>query len=519
MKFITAEQMQDLERKTIHDHQVPGDVLMMRAGRGIARQVLQIIRATGKTHPQVWLAAGKGNNGGDAFVVARLLHIAGIQAELWLVDADVKGDALPHFDLMKSAGVPWRAKPNEADWSPDALDLPLADVIIDGLLGTGTSGSPRGVVGAAVKCLRARSREALIISIDVPSGLHADTGEAYEPCIRADWTITLGLPKMGFLTPGSWDFTGSIEAVDIGIPEHLTEQVESGAFAELIHEAFVRTVLPARPRETHKGTYGRALLIGGSRGLTGAISMSAQAAVVSGAGLVTVYTPESLASAVAANCPEAMVHAAAECDDGTLKAELIEELKNDLGKYEAILIGPGLGSNAEMQRLVRSLLRATGVPVVLDADALNVFEGRPHWVDSGGGQTVLTPHPGELARLLGVDLDTVLADREEVVANTADITGAVVALKGAGTIISDTARKQMINLTGNPGMATGGTGDVLAGMIVGLLAQGLNAYDATAVAVYLHGKTGDLVAARTGHLGLKATDLIDALPDTIRFVL
>ncbi|MFT5125658.1 MAG: hydroxyethylthiazole kinase-like uncharacterized protein yjeF [Verrucomicrobiales bacterium] len=442
-----------------------------------------------------------------------------MQTELWLAEIDVKGEARPHFDLMKAEGVSWRAKPNETDWSTDALDLPLADIIIDGLLGTGTSGPPHGVIGAAVNCLRSRSREALIVSIDVPSGLNADSGEAYEPCIRADWTITLGLPKIGFLNPESWDFTGSIEAVDIGIPAKLIDHVKTDAVATLIHEGFVREVLPPRPRETHKGTYGRALLIGGSRGLTGAISMAAQAAVVSGAGLVTVYTPVSVASAVAANCPEAMVHAYPESEEGTLKADLIDELKNEFSSYQAILIGPGLGAHAEMQKLVRGLLRSTDVPVVLDADALNVFEGRPHWVDSGGSQTVLTPHPGELARLLGVDLETVLMDRNEVVANTADMTGSIVALKGAGTIVSDGTRRRMINLTGNPGMATGGTGDVLAGMIAGLLAQGLDACDATAVAVYLHGKTGDLVAARTGHLGLKATDLIDALPATIRFVL
>jgi NAD(P)H-hydrate epimerase len=519
MKFISAAHMRKLDEDTIANHGVKGEVLMARAGRGIARETLQLLRVKGTPIPTILLVAGKGNNGGDVFVVARLLHQAGCRVQVWLAaaESDVKGDAKVHLELMKSAGVSCTAIPEESGWTMDRLNVPLVDLVIDGLLGTGASGAPKGVVAAAIRLVNQVGRECSVVAVDIPSGLNADTGVAENPCVVADFTFTLGLPKKAFAFEDSWDFTGSIELIDIGIPEALIAAVDSDESLEMITEDFVREVLPRRPRQTNKGTYGRALLIGGARGFSGAIGLAARAAVASGAGLVTVFTPRSVAASVSSGCQEAMVMPADETTAGTLASPMIETL-GDLKRFSSILIGPGMGNNPDTLRILRDLLRTARAPLIVDADALNVVEGRGHWLDNSSSQSIVTPHPGEMARLLGVDLMTVLSDRRNVAHNAAEITGGLVALKGAGTIIAD-GKRRLINLTGNPGMATGGTGDVLAGMIAGFVAQGLSGFDALAVSVYLHGKAGDLAAVRSGQHGLKAGDIIEMLPGAMEFVL
>ena len=520
MKFLSTAQMRQMDEDAIKKHDMPGEVLMAHAGRGIAREILFLLAKGYNRKPRVLLLAGKGNNGGDAFVVARHLRDAGCSVSVWLAGekADVNGDAKRHLDLMIASGISLLELKDEKEWCPDRLDLPLVDLAVDALLGTGSVGAPRGVIGQAVTLVNWLGRECPVVSIDIPSGMNADTGEAEDACVVADHTFTLGAPKKGFLNPRAWDFTGSIESVDIGLPESLYDGVDSKSEPELITGDYVRMVLPRRPRETNKGTYGRALLIGGAKGYTGAISLAARGAVASGAGLVTVYTPSSIANTVAVHCPESMVMAAEETDSGSVAAPLAEFL-SDLSGFSAILIGPGMTTHPDTLRILRDLLRMAEAPLVIDADALNAVEGRGHWLDNSSSETIITPHPGEMARLLGVDVPTVMMDRTQVAHNAAEITGGLVALKGAGTIICDGKTRRMINLTGNPGMATGGTGDVLAGMVTGFVAQGLDPFEALAVAVYLHGKTGDLIAARTGQHGLKAGDLLDSLPEVMRHVL
>ena len=328
MKFVSTDQMRKLDADTISQHGTPGEVLMARAGRGIARQLLNVLRFKGLTHPSVLLAAGKGNNGGDAFVVARLLAESGCRAEVWLAGqaSDVKGDARTHLNAMRDGGVKLVELPDEAAWTVDRPGLPLVDLVVDGLLGTGTSGAPRGVVARAIEVVNTLGSEALVAAIDLPSGMNSDTGSIESPCVVADVTYTLGAPKTGLLNEDGWDVTGSVEAVDIGIPEALVEQTDSDAGLTLIDEAFVRSVLPRRPRQTNKSTYGRALLIGGARGYSGAIGLAARGCLAAGAGLITVYTPGSVSAAVAANCPEAMVTGVEETSSGSIAAPLSDAL-------------------------------------------------------------------------------------------------------------------------------------------------------------------------------------------------
>ena len=520
MKFVSSAQMRALDKNAIERDGVPGIALMERAGRAIAGELLHLFRGRKLVHPSVLLVAGMGNNGGDAFVIARLLSRAGCRTSVLLAGRkeEVKGDARHHLDILLAEKVSVQEATTEDDWSPDRLSIPLVDLVVDGLLGTGSEGAPRGGIVRAIELINELGQQAQVAAIDLPSGMQADSGNVEGSCVVADYTFTLGLPKTGLLNPDAWDFAGSIEALDIGLSEKDIADLKTNGELELVNGDFVRSVLPRRPRQTNKGTYGNVLLIGGSQSYSGAISLAARGALASGAGLVSVYTPGSVAAIVAAQCPEAMITPLRENEEGALAAPLADAV-SDLSRFSAILIGPGMTTHPDTLRILRDLLRVVSAPLIVDADALNVVEGRGHWLDNSSSPTVITPHPGEMARLLGVDMMTVLGDRKNVAHNAAEITGGAVALKGAGTMLADGKGRRMINLTGNPGMASGGTGDVLAGLVAGFVAQGLDTFDALAVAVYVHGKAGDLVASRMGQHGLKATDLAAAIPEVMRFVL
>lgn len=474
MKTVSAAEMRELDRRTIEEFGTPGEVLMERAARGLVECLLNLIQAHQIERPSLLLIAGKGNNGGDAKVAHRILLEKRISSTLWSVD--------------------------EVDWAAASADG--FNILVDGLLGTGSSGAPRGKFAEAIGFInRARS---LKVAIDIPSGLNADTGEPQGETVIADLTVTMGLPKIGLIRPASVEYTGSVDVVDIGIPSEYIETVAGCAEAELIAKSDVQ--LPRRKRDSHKGTYGQVLLIGGSKGTTGAIAMAARAALRSGAGLVSVLTPEEVYPIVAQACgPEVMVHAFPDI------GKIPELFSNVWKNANAILIGPGLGRSEASQAAVESLIKACNAPLVLDADALCVA---PEKIAAAKCPVVLTPHPGEFERLFGAPV----TDRWKQARDAAEITGKIVVLKGAKTIVAAPSEKLAANCTGNPGMAKGGSGDVLAGLLVGLLGQGLNPFLAAKTAVWLHGKAGDLAAAEKTEAAMVATDLIEALPDAFRFL-
>jgi len=500
MKAVTTEQMRELDRRTIAAG-TPGVELMERAGYEVARATFALLKK--RDARSVLLFAGKGNNGGDAFVVARHLAGAGCTATLVLLcrRGELQGDALHHFQQLvgvrvvewdeivgQAAGLPSGSKTTAG--GPPALQELVQEtqpaLIVDGLLGTGLTGEVREPYASAIQFINRLHLP--VIAIDIPSGLGTPT------CVRADVTVTIGLPKIDLLKHP--DCVGRIEVAEIGLlregeppgePEVRQEPHPPGEFdIELITRADI--VLPARKRDSHKGDFGHLLIIAGSEGYTGAPVLCAHAAARSGVGLVTLAVPRNIYPIVAANCPPEVMP----CPLDSLPQ----------GTFDAVSIGPGMGRSSETQIFVREFLTRTKA-LVVDADALYASLIRPGMV--------LTPHPGEMGRLLGKSAKEVQADRWEIARQFAREKDVTLVLKGAGTVVTDKSGRLWINSTGNPGMAKGGMGDALTGIIGALLAQGLTPLEAAKAGVFLHGQAGDLAAERRGEASMLTTDLIEAL--------
>ena len=511
MKLTTSEQMRDIDRRTITEHQVPGEELMERAGMGVVRCVEYLLELRRAGRPTVVLFAGKGNNGGDAFVVARALCERGVAVKLFIAGqiTEIKGDARTHLDRMLLVGVSTRELPSVDEWVDSCFSGLKPDVVVDGILGTGTVGAARGVCAEAIRRVNALSERSLVVAIDIPSGLDSDTGDIAGDVVAADVTVTMGVPKVGLVSGRAVECVGVVEVVDIGVPDTLLETVSSDR--ELIVREELRSLVRPRPRTGHKGTFGRVLLIGGASGYAGAIVLAARAAVRSGVGLVSVLVPESVVSVVATAVPEAMVHAVAATPCGSIKSDGLIAYAKLIADSSTVLVGPGMTTHAESAAVVAYILANRCGPVVLDADALNVCSDLS-CIGSAQCSVMLTPHPGEMARLMNCSVGEVQAHRCGIAARCAEDCEAVVILKGAHSIVVDHEHGLHINTTGNAGMATGGTGDVLAGLVAGLSAQGHSLFESGLIGVYLHGAAGDRAAWSSSQAGVTASDVIDHLP-------
>jgi len=501
MKIISTSEMRELDRRTIEELGISGETLMETAGQGLADALRRLTEMHQLIDAPILFIAGCGNNGGDAFVAARLIHEEGGRAEVWLAGSEdkLKGDALTHFKRMKKAGVPFTALKSSNDWKTVTETGTDAEIIVDGVLGTGIKGKPRGLAADAIEFIEANINRALIVAIDIPSGM----------MVHADLTVTMGLPKTDLVQPENIDFVGNLEVVDIGIPAKYIEETEGDRELELIHPSDLAPLFPRRPRDSHKGAYGHVLCIGGARGYSGAVTMAARAAARAGAGLVSAMVPETIYSAVAPAAPEVMVHTFP-----TL--EKIPDIFS--GAWNTIVIGPGLTRSDSARDLVRRLLKESRVPLVIDADAVAVLAGHTEEIAAAQCPVILTPHPGEFAILFDLTVEDVQADRVGMAHMTATKLNAIMVLKGAGTVVAAPGKPSAINMTGNPGMASGGSGDVLAGIIGALSAQGLDPFEAACAAVWLHGRAGDLAAAEKSQAGLIASDLIDKIPEVFRDV-
>lgn len=518
MMIVTTTQMRELDRATSEDFGIKGEVLMERAGNGVAMQVRRMAEVAGFVNPMIHLIAGRGQNGGDAFVAARILKEAGYQVEVWLAARinQVGGDALVHYGRMKKAGIEAYEIPAVEDWQ-SVIDSPFyAEIVVDGVLGTGISGPARGPAAGAIQYIRARSQDSLVVSIDIPSGLNGDTGIAEGDAVIADLTATIGLPKTGLISQMAVDNVGTLDVVDIGIPDELLEDVTPPTDQEFIHLQDLKPLFKRRPRYSHKGDYGHVLVIGGSRLHTGAAALCSRAALRSGAGLVTALAPARLQSALVSDTPELMVYDGEENANGSLSAKNTVWLADNLSRFHAIVAGPGMTESDDTKAIVNWLLEHARVPLVLDADAVNIWAEQPARLKKTKAPLVLTPHPGELARLLQMKTVDVQADRRAAAEKALKVTCGTIVLKGAGTLIAEKGKPMQVNLNGNPGMATAGSGDVLAGILASLLAQGFTPFDAARSAVYLHGRAGDYGAWRRCQAGLLAGDIIEELPYALR---
>lgn len=520
MKIVSTATMRELDRRTINDFQTPGEILMDRAGYGLALFIDHLVEDRDFSNRAVLMIAGRGNNGGDIFAAASYLHSMQYSLDILLAGSfrDVKGDALTHLGKLQAKHIKIEELPTPQDWehaiahmrATRGPDMP----VVDGVLGTGISGPARGPAAGAISLINTLGKYNPVVAVDVPSGLDSDTGLAGGDAVRADYTVTMGLPKRGLVQPAALDYVGTLEVIDIGLPRDLVDKAESDM--EFIAVADLQPFFGRRPRAMHKGGCGHLLFIGGAAGYTGAAILAIRAALRSGVGLVTAVVPQGIAATVAGQVPEAMVHGAAETESGALSGEDWPKWHARLADFTALAAGPGLTCCPQTTRLAEKILTTCTLPLLLDADALNVFANRLAALGQYGGDLVITPHPGEMGRLLGCSTDKVQADRFAAAQEAARRSNAVVALKGAGTLVAETGRPLHINMNGNPGMATGGTGDVLTGLLGGLLAQQIKPFYATCAAVFLHGRAGNIAADRNTEIGLTAGELIHAIPEALR---
>jgi len=502
--------MREADRRTIEEIGIPSLVLMENAGRQVVAAIEAVHSDLVERH--VAILCGRGNNGGDGFVVARTLLQRGVEVSVFLLGrvADVRGDASVNLEILGRLGLTVVEIADSGDWELHFSEIGACTLIIDAIFGTGLNAPLSGLLQTIVADVNGSGIP--IVAIDVPSGLSADSHEPIGDSIEAGMTVALGAPKLSLVLPPAETRAGDIVIADIGIPSDVIQSV-SGPRVELLTRSAMRELIASRQPDTHKGDYGHVLVVAGSRGKTGAAHLAAIGALRSGAGLVTVATPACCLPIVAAMAPEYMTESIDERPDG-LDPEAVDRVLEVA--RDVVAIGPGLGQGPSTRQFVKALVDRATMPLVVDADGLNAFSDDPDRLSGREGRDVIiTPHPGEMARLVGMSADEVHASRLEIARNFASAHHVYVVLKGHRTLIATPDEKVFINPTGNAGMATGGTGDVLTGMIAAWLAQLLDAEAACKLAVYLHGMAGDLAEADEGEVSMTAGDVAGHLGDAI----
>jgi ADP-dependent NAD(P)H-hydrate dehydratase / NAD(P)H-hydrate epimerase len=512
VEILTSQQMRRIDRRAIVRFRVPEIVLMENAGLRVF-EILQRLEGDLTTR-RCLLLCGRGNNGGDTFVLARHLHNHGHPFSLLLFGRrrEVRGSARVNLTALERLGVTPREVTGRGEWKAVSSLLGTSDVIVDGIFGTGLSRPVQGFLASVFEDVNAA--RALVVSVDVPSGLSGGTPRIPGPCIRADHTVTFVRPKLPHVLPPAESMCGRLHVVDIGLPNEAVaaERVD----LDLLDPEELASLIPRRRPDSHKGDYGHALVIAGSRGKGGAARMAALGALRAGCGLVTAAVPQGLQSGFVSRAMEVMTEGLPETPEGTLAESGQRRLAEFLDGKQAIAIGPGLTTHPETARLVRETVRLAQVPVVLDADGVNAFAGMGPSLSGRGRPLVLTPHPGEMGRLLGTSGKDVQSRRLEVARDFARGHHCHLVLKGYRSLVATPEGHVHVNPTGNPGMATGGAGDVLTGLLVGLLAQGIDVTAAVKLAVYLHGLAGDLAAAELGQAPLIARDILQHFPSAFQ---
>ena len=511
MRVLNTQQMREADRQTIADVGIPSIVLMENAGR----QAVAAMEAAfdDLASSRVGVLCGRGSNGGDGFVVARTLAQRGIEAVVYLLGSvgDVRGDARTNLEILGRVGVTVVEVTNAQEWELHFSEVSECDLIVDAIVGTGFHGPLTGLLETVVADVNGLGVP--VVAIDLPTGVSADSHEIDGEAIEASMTVTLAAPKLPLILPPADAYGGDLVIADIGIPGAVIDELD-GPWLELLTRERMRELVPARASDSHKGDFGRVLVIAGSVGRTGAAHLAATGALRSGAGLVTIATPRSCVPILAAMAPEYMTEPLEETSAGTIDfgaADRVLDFKADV-----IAIGPGLGQDPSTVAFVHAVVERSGVPLVVDADALNAFADDPErLLGRDGVDVIITPHPGEMARLLNLSIEQVQADRLSHAREFASAHRCHVVLKGHRTVVAGPEGRSFVNLTGNAGMATGGTGDLLTGMIAAWFAQILDAEAACKLAVYLHGTAGDLAEADEGDVALLPSDIATRLGDAV----
>lgn len=502
-RVVTAAEMAAVDNFTIATLGLPGRVLMENAGRA----VFDLLRSRRQplSSKRVAVFCGKGNNGGDGFVIARLLHEAGAQCDTFTMAPrhEMHGDARANFELLQTLGGALHRLQEQS-----ALpDLSHYDFIVDALLGTGARGPLQGFLAQVVQHLNLSGRP--IIAVDLPTGMEADTGAIAGPCIHAQSTVTFGARKRGLLFSPAREYAGELFVADLGFPRGAFETAASKTY--LLQSDFMAAWLPQRPPDAFKNRLGQILVVAGSRGFGGAARLTATAALRAGAGLVVLAAPQSLLPALEAATAEVIKLPLPE-ENGALAVSSFDELSDRLQWAEVVALGPGLGASRGVREVVLRVLQTFKGLVVLDADAINVLAGEVEVLRNAASRIILTPHPGELKRLLAGHEDWMDSSPVETARRVAKELGQILVLKGAPTVVGVPSEEVLINSTGNAGMATAGSGDVLTGLIAGLAGQGLAPAKAAVLGVYLHGLAGDFAREQLGEWSMLAGEILNFLP-------
>lgn len=507
MKVITAQTMQEVDRTAINDFGIPGITLMENAGRLCAEEILA---AYGDMqHKQAVVLAGKGNNGGDGYVIARHLLQNGWQVQVIVLarQDEIKGDALLALNQLEKHQVCFCTDTQEFI-SNHQQQISEASLLVDALLGTGLSHALCGVYLEAVRLIN-RS-QGVVVAVDIPSGINGTTGKLPGEAVKADLTVTFACIKAGHLLYPGADYVGQLQVVDIGIPQTV---LNSAKGYEFIDEAAATLLLKPRQRTAHKGDCGHCLVVAGSSGKSGAAVLAANSAVRAGAGLVTLAVPQQLHQTAEIKTTEVMTVPLSAEEPASLNLSALPVIQQLLADKDMLALGPGIGTHPETISLVQQLVKTITTPMVIDADGLNAIAKNPELLLRKAAQTlILTPHPGEMARLCNITTHEVNHDRIAIARDFASKYGVYQVLKGARTIMAAPDGRVAINASGNPGMASGGMGDLLTGIISALLAQKYDAWTAVRLGVFVHGMAGDLVAEKQGEIGMNATDLQEMLP-------
>jgi ADP-dependent NAD(P)H-hydrate dehydratase / NAD(P)H-hydrate epimerase len=514
MLIVTAAEMQAMDRMTIEKYALPGRLLMENAGRGAARCFLE--RIYRQAPGGVGVIAGRGNNGGDGFVIARYLAQRDIDVRVYLLGTQdrVQGDAAANLKLLPAWGVPVIELADADDLARHQDELRSRQSWVDAILGTGLTAEVKGFYAHAIAFINALKRP--LLAVDIPSGLNADTGHPCGACIQATATTTFGYPKVGHVVFPGIQYCGALDVIDIGIPPAATHSIDPQQM--LLTAQNVCPLLPQRTPDSHKGHQGHVLVVAGGLGKTGAASLTAAAALRAGAGLVTLGIAATLNPILESQLTEAMTLPLPDAGDGILREQSFETIAAAAAGKRVVALGPGMGTAPPTRELILRIVREIDLPLVLDADGLNAIAGHATDFSARRAPLVLTPHPGEAARLAGTRVTQVQNDRLKAARHIAAAYNALVVLKGARTVVAEPGGRIWINSSGNSGMASGGMGDILTGVIAGLSAQGSTLLDASRAGVYVHGAAADRLSREMPY-GYLAGEVLRAVPLAIRDIL
>lgn len=508
MFVVTPFEMRKIDQRAIEQFGIPGIVLMENAALKVVEVVERVYCL--KNRDRVIVLVGAGNNGGDGLAVARHLFFRSIEVEVFLLAPEdaVSGDAKVNLDVAKKLGLSLSLVQDEDDILRLEQRLKSATLVVDAIFGTGLSRPVEGIFAQVIELV---NRVAVpVVAVDIPSGINGADGHVMGIAIRASHTVTFGYPKRGHLLYPGRKYRGELHVVPIGLPLDSAQSVGVQAFTLDVNEA--AGMLKERPAEGHKGTFGRVAVVAGSTGMTGAAYLCAMAALRSGAGLVTLGIPASLNNILENKLTEVMTKPLPDNGTGCLQEEALDDILDLVRDADVLAIGPGLGKSGAVFEVLRNILGRTHISIVLDADGLNHISRDINLLKKHLGPVVITPHPGEMARLTGLNVAQIVQSPVEVAQKFSQETGVVVLLKGATTVVCHPDGQIYLNTTGNSGMATAGSGDVLTGIIAGFIAQGYEPFDAAVLGAFVHGYAGDLASEVHGQAGMVAGDILGTVP-------